>query len=287
MIIEVPSLWQNKTYRIWLGGAIVVISLHLAMLYFLLRKEYNINSYTYPAAVMVEFSDPPQSIISIYDLPVGTPQIVTQDSQRDNLPAPISQQELPVPEVDELPLADKAEIVVAKKVNSVVETVKNKSEPEKKVENITKKKPVKSKVTKKKQVSDTDSKATGQITSAAPSGNNNKIAAEFNSSGNVSSEKASWQSLLMAHLQRYQRYPAQALKNQIKGKPIVTVEIDRDGSVLFVGLKHSSGSADLDDEAVSAVKRASPLPVPPTSIIGQKTNLKISFGVDFFINKKR
>ncbi|MCW9710287.1 energy transducer TonB [Avibacterium sp. 21-586] len=278
MIIEVPSLWQNKRYLFWLVGMVFVVVLHLFIFHILAKK----NAYTKfnnISAVMVEFSDPPQSIVSVQEFAIGPPQIITQDSQKTDVSEPEVKKEVLLPRLDESESMEQAEIVVEKKDKPVN---KEKIKPIKKVKKTSRKENK-----KKKQVNHINSVATGQAVLVAPDGDSNKIAAEFNSSGNLKTDRASWQSLLMAHLQRYQRYPAQSLKNQIEGKPIVTIEIDHSGRVLSARLKKSSGNEELDSEAVNTVRRASPLPKPPYEIMGQKTHLKISFGVDFFIHKKR
>jgi protein TonB len=75
---------------------------------------------------------------------------------------------------------------------------------------------------------------------------------------------ASWRGMLIAHLNRYKRFPPGART----GTAQVAFSIDRGGRVLSARLTGSSGDPALDDEAVSMVRRASPVPAPPAGIGG-------------------
>lgn len=69
---------------------------------------------------------------------------------------------------------------------------------------------------------------------------------------------------LLAHILAY-RQPADAAAGQrIKGVAMVRIALGRGGRVLWVELAASSGSSDLDDEAVATIWRARPMPpIPP------------------------
>ncbi len=77
---------------------------------------------------------------------------------------------------------------------------------------------------------------------------------------------AKWQSKLMAHIRRRQRYPRSARANGETGTPRVRFRIDQSGNVLSVSLTRSSGSASLDEAAISLIQRASPVPAPPPGV---------------------
>jgi len=78
--------------------------------------------------------------------------------------------------------------------------------------------------------------------------------------------QANWQRSLVAHINRYKRYPTEARAHRMTG--IVTVEfmLDRRGQVLSSRVMHSSGSAVLDEEAIALLRRAAPLPTPPQKV---------------------
>lgn len=86
------------------------------------------------------------------------------------------------------------------------------------------------------------------------------------SSGASSVSPARWQSRLMAHLERRKRYPAAARRQRQEGTAQVRFTIDQGGNVRSVSLVASSGFAALDDEVVSMVRRASPVPAPPPGV---------------------
>ena len=72
---------------------------------------------------------------------------------------------------------------------------------------------------------------------------------------------ATWQLRLVAHLERFKRYPRDARPAQ--GVVNIAFTIDRKGALLDARIAKSSGSARLDAEALSMVRRAQPLPAPP------------------------
>jgi protein TonB len=74
----------------------------------------------------------------------------------------------------------------------------------------------------------------------------------------------SWQQSLVARLAKVQRYPAQA--RGVQGVVSLAFTIDRQGKVVSSKIIKSSGSAVLDAEALDLIKRAAPLPPPPSDI---------------------
>jgi len=84
---------------------------------------------------------------------------------------------------------------------------------------------------------------------------------------------ASWQRMLIAHLERLKRYPARARGEQ--GITGVAFSIDLSGHVVASHIVRSSGSPVLDDEALALIRRADPLPRPPSHM----TESKLSFMV--------
>jgi periplasmic protein TonB len=64
---------------------------------------------------------------------------------------------------------------------------------------------------------------------------------------------------------RYKRYPSDARPRGERGTASVYFTIDGTGNVLSAKLVRSSGFSALDQEVVSAIRRASPVPAPPPS----------------------
>jgi periplasmic protein TonB len=73
---------------------------------------------------------------------------------------------------------------------------------------------------------------------------------------------ASWQMRLLAHLNRYKRYPPDAQMRRRQGMAVVHLRLMPNGSAERVRLQSSSGTDALDQEAVALIARAQPLPVP-------------------------
>lgn len=94
-----------------------------------------------------------------------------------------------------------------------------------------------------------------------------RAAAQQNSSGASSSvSPARWQSRVASHLERRKRYPAAARRQGQQGTAQVRFTIDGSGNVQSVSLVRSSGVPALDEEVVSLVRRASPVPAPPPGV---------------------
>lgn len=94
----------------------------------------------------------------------------------------------------------------------------------------------------------------------------------------------SWQSLLLAHLERRKRYPAEARAQRRQGVSYVRFSLDRQGRVVSAELERSSGHAALDREAIALLGRAQPLPKPPPEVAGDP--IVLSVPVEFFIDQR-
>ncbi|WP_311028023.1 TonB family protein [Mesorhizobium koreense] len=87
--------------------------------------------------------------------------------------------------------------------------------------------------------------------------------------GASAGEKAAYAARLRSHVQRFERYPAEAERNGVTGAARIAITIDRSGRLLSSRLAGSSGSAVLDDAARATAERASPYPPPPDGIGGR------------------
>ncbi|GAN87285.1 energy transducer TonB [Komagataeibacter intermedius] len=102
------------------------------------------------------------------------------------------------------------------------------------------------------------------------------------SSSKASHDPVTWQGALLAQLEKFKRYPSDAMADHQEGVPTVTFSMDRKGHVLSVTLASSSGHALLDQEAVALPRRAQPLPIPPDSVAGDPITLTVP--VEFYIH---
>lgn len=108
-----------------------------------------------------------------------------------------------------------------------------------------------------------------------------RYTARQSSAGAANPSQANWQALVLAHLERYKRYPRAAQRRRSEGVSLVEYAVDRSGGVQWARLARSSGNALLDGEALAAVQRASPLPSPPDEVQGDP--VQITTPVEFFI----
>jgi protein TonB len=75
-----------------------------------------------------------------------------------------------------------------------------------------------------------------------------------------------WESALVAHIERFKRYPAEARARGHQGLARVAFTIDRDGRVRMSHIQQTSGSPELDQESLAMLNRAQPMPKPPSQV---------------------
>lgn len=97
-----------------------------------------------------------------------------------------------------------------------------------------------------------------------------------------SNAEATWEALLLAHLEKYRRYPAAARARREQGVAHVTFRMDRQGRLLSAAIARSSGSAALDRAALETLRRAQPLPAIPDD---KPDPLELSVPVEFFVRR--
>ncbi len=87
--------------------------------------------------------------------------------------------------------------------------------------------------------------------------------------------ESSWQTGLVRHLQQYKRYPGEAQSHGEEGVVLLGFSVDRTGHLLARHIVRSSGHADLDEEVMSMIDRAQPLPPFPPSMPEPKLDLTV------------
>jgi protein TonB len=78
--------------------------------------------------------------------------------------------------------------------------------------------------------------------------------------------QATWEKSMSKHLEHHKRYPQAARRLRLQGSVGVRFFLDRAGRVIRAEIAKSSGSPILDEEALATLKRASPLPAPPSEV---------------------
>jgi periplasmic protein TonB len=75
-----------------------------------------------------------------------------------------------------------------------------------------------------------------------------------------------WESSLVAHIERFKRYPAEARAHDERGVARIAFSIDHEGRIVASHIVQSSGYADLDAESLEMLNRAQPMPRPPAKL---------------------
>jgi periplasmic protein TonB len=193
------------------------------------------------------------------DPALAEPQQTVQEIKPD-FPPPPQPQEIKVPD---LPKDDDAEATLASPPPPSPKPKAHK-EPPPKAHEAERKKPIDPEKPKHRE------------TTAPPSSiaarSNTATAPSAGSGASPSVSPATWKNELMAHLNRYKRYPSGAAST---GTASVAFTIARSGQVLSARLIGSSGNPALDAEAVSLPRRASPVPAPPPDFGGNVLNLTV------------
>jgi periplasmic protein TonB len=84
-----------------------------------------------------------------------------------------------------------------------------------------------------------------------------------------------WQTSLVRRLEQYKRYPSEAQSRGEEGVVLLGFSVDRSGHVLEHRVVHSSGYPALDDEVMSMIERAQPLPPFPSTMTESKLDLTV------------
>ena len=90
-----------------------------------------------------------------------------------------------------------------------------------------------------------------------------------------------WESELVAHIERFKRYPTEARARGQQGLTRVAFTIDRDGRVRASHILQTSGSPELDQESLAMLNRAQPMPKPPSQV--QSSDLSFVVPIRFNI----
>ncbi|HEV2572251.1 TonB family protein [Methylocella sp. CPCC 101449] len=185
-----------------------------------------------------------------------TPEPEEEKQEEITPPAPVAEIKPP-----DLPKNDEAEALIA------APPPKPKPRPRKpppKVQEVERRRPIHPERPRVRQTTAPPaSQAQRAQTAAAPAAG---------ASGASSVSPATWRSSLVAHLNRYKRFPAGAAG---AGTVTIAFTINRSGAVVGARLVAGSGDSALDAEAVSLPRRASPVPAPPANMGGGAITLAV------------
>jgi TonB family protein len=85
--------------------------------------------------------------------------------------------------------------------------------------------------------------------------------------------RLTWQKKLMAHLERFKRYPATGVPRSARIE--VGFTLDRLGHVVSATVRQGSGDPAFDQAALSMLRRADPVPPPPPLVADEGLNFTL------------
>ena len=94
--------------------------------------------------------------------------------------------------------------------------------------------------------------------------------------------RPNWEGLILAHLERFRRYPARARAARQQGTVHVRFRMNRAGMVLSSAVVKKSGSFDLDQAALDTLRRAQPLPAIPADMPDE---VELSVPVEYYLSR--
>jgi protein TonB len=200
------------------------------------------------------------------------PIAAAPESQADLAPGPEMVEAQPVPEPPKPVETEFVEPVPKIEVPAEVAL----PTPEPKVAHKVEEKPVEKQ--QDKPVERVQQAAPAPQTTAAPRSDRSKAQiarAPSPGSTEASAALASWRDRLVARLQRAKRYPASAEARNVQGIATLSFTVDRNGRVLSQAIVKSSGHSDLDQEVLTLLQRAQPLPPFPLSMPQSVVHLSV------------
>ena len=270
MIGATDSIGVRESFSelaLWAGASLLVLSLHVGAAMWLLREPDMIAADdTPPAAIMIELAETPEAT-ETEENEISPDEVMSDASAaaekvEEPVDEPVLEQEVVQDEPEPVEEEPREEIAQLDKVEVPLPVAKPKP-PEPKKEIVKKDEPKKKPVKQREQASAKQAvKAQAQVTQSS------RNAARQSASGLFASSMtpARWQSRLMAHLERRKKYPSGAKSRREEGTVYVRFRIDDSGKVLSATLARSSGWPELDNEVLSLVQRASPVPAPPPDV---------------------
>lgn len=249
------GFWNNDLRR-WLGSFLIVAGLHFGAFsaWFYWPSPASVPSRESMAAMVIELAPVPVAP------PVPTVAAPPGELQEEVLPAPAPE---PVPDlsetIPELPQVPSAEATLAATPEPVEKKAEKKPEPRPVPESESQ--PTPQPASQQQEQAPPAVEAPPDSVAAAP---------EQGAVSLVPSQAAiSWQSAVLGHLERHKRYPRESRRRRQQAIVYVRVRINRDGTVVDYRLEQPSRYQPLNQESLTLIARAQPLPPPPADVEGE------------------
>jgi periplasmic protein TonB len=241
----------------WLGAAILIVAAHIGCTALAVMRwhEHEVADAA-GGAMLVD-------MVPVPPVPVDSPDVAHGPNVEEAMLAPLPTLESKdVPIAEEQPKLEPAPLAPEPEVALPIETPPEPDKP--------KQEDVKEAAKEKVETQESAAPLTMAPPKVEPTEEPARVApAAGQSSERVKRLEASWQKALVSHLNRFKRYPGAARARGSQGSVLVEFTIDRSGNVVASRVLRHSGSSFLDEEAISVLQRASPLPSPPAEITGE------------------
>ncbi|MFT3690238.1 energy transducer TonB family protein [Paenirhodobacter sp.] len=248
---------------VWSVAAVAVLGAHAAGAAYLLRERPEPLMDDAAPALMLELSPISEAVNTDQNNAADQLQDSAEVKPQETEPEPeevVEEEPLPEPEpepedvVEEIDVPVEQPAVVIPKIRP-----ERKPKPEPKV--VEKKEPPKE-IPEKPKKKREPPPSVAQNRAAAQVQQSDRNRGMSGGGGGGSAQNAKWNARLNAHLQRHKRNYSGTARRDV-GTAQVRFTIDDAGNVLSVSLAKSSGLPGLDENALSTVRRSSPVPPPP------------------------
>lgn len=250
---------------LWLTGGLLALALHggLAVWWMWTPPPVAADDAP-PAAIMIEIADTAQAVQTQQNN-ITTEKVDAQasqaqnkeEAQSDGAAAPAEAQPQPPLKEPEKPLPVVDNAVMAQ---SAARASKSKKDEQRKAQQ------ERQRQQKQQQEQQREQAASAQSVQAqvqAQQASRNAARQTVASNALSPQQRATWMSKVMAHLEKRKRYPQAAQDRGQQGVATVEFTLDGQGNVQTVALRKGVGFSALDNEVLSLLRRASPVPAPP------------------------
>jgi protein TonB len=246
----------------WVLAAAVVLAAHLGLMATYLLFFSQQQPQGAPTPIIIDMAPMPVSPASPVDLAPGPEMVEAEPPPEPQVVEPLP----PEPLIEPPPPMVEAVVTLPEPPKEPPPPPEVKEEP--------KPKPPEPKRVERK-------KPAPRTTAAPRSERNTAEAPSSPSPGSVNSSAAiaSWRDLVVAQLQRAKRYPSGAESRREQGVVTLSFTLSRSGSVVGRSIVRSSGNAELDQEVLAMVVRASPFPAFPPGM--NQASVRLSVPIRF------
>ena len=232
--------------KIWIFAAVMALGAHLA----------------FAAFAIARMSEPDDDDLSAPGIEIAYELASTQNAMSELPPGPESEASAASPPVVEQKTA-------AKQTDLPKETPVESENPDRLITIEKTDKPKEDEPEPKAKMMKPSDESAAQEATAAPTIENVPQSAKSTTPDQGTGQsrqraRVTWQKELLAHLDKFKRYPAE--RSQKSAEILVTMTLDRTGHVLSANISRGSGDDAFDHAALAMVERASPVPPPPPLI---------------------